>query len=430
MERIGCKRISLIISILILFCAWMFFVPFANTAHAMTFVASRPTFGLYCSEKDIIISGNEKYDLTDTALWAKQRAVEEAEYRVSGDHEVEFMIPFMSSAMDIPQFYVTVDRQAVSGEVWYGGTSLFISNGKPENSLIKERINDISKPSLDETIVGTLYTLLPDTNTLSITIKLEKNSAYIYETTNHITSSTSADGTQTWNFMNVPANKSFQYFIIGENTVIDFSCSCEYQMQTMAYKDFIDSHYDSIEEMFKEYDEEYVTREYIYSEANKALKSGGTGLDDIFYSGNQMYLNVYKFTLPLDGEATVRYAMEAPIQRNDRFDPAIYMVEHIQLGSYHTKYSITLPDEIPYIIEASHTTEKNGEVYMANATENYYFVSCALQKPHDKQATEQPRFSKTQLAIIITCGIAGGIFFIIAIVCFVMFIREKRRNKS
>ncbi len=221
-------------------------------AQAQAFEQSIPTFGLYCEDEGIIESGTVKFDLTNSELFSKQKAREESEYRVSGNQAVTFEIPFISSYIDIPQFDVTVNGQAVEGEIWYGdnqkrygGNNSYLDATSTDNSIIEQKLKMTYSPILDETIIGTLYTVTPNADTMTITLNLEKSCSYVYDGTNRRTESYSPDGTQSWGYENALSRSSYQYFFIGENTVIDFSTTCEFQTQEITFKDFIDRNYNT-----------------------------------------------------------------------------------------------------------------------------------------------------------------------------------------
>lgn len=117
------KKMAVACVVLSLFIVIGLSVPIRH-AEAQATEQRIPTFGLYCEDQEVIKSGAVKFDLTDLELFAKQKAIEESEYRVSGNQTVAFEIPFFSSYIDIPQFNVTVNGQTVAGEIWYGDNEI------------------------------------------------------------------------------------------------------------------------------------------------------------------------------------------------------------------------------------------------------------------------------------------------------------------
>ena len=404
-------------------------------AQAQAFEQSIPTFGLYCEDEGIIESGTVKFDLTNSELFSKQKAREESEYRVSGNQAVTFEIPFISSYIDIPQFDVTVNGQAVEGEIWYGdnqkrygGNNSYLDATSTDNSIIEQKLRMTYSPILDETIIGTLYTVTPNADTMTITLNLEKSCSYVYDGTNRRTESYSPDGTQSWGYENALSRSSYQYFFIGENTVIDFSTTCEFQTQEITFKDFIDRNYNTEKEF---YDDAGVPTSCIYSIANRLLHNkGGMAFSELFYDSlSRVDLNSYKFIVPLNGEATIKFTMEAMIQVSNRYNPPIYIIGQKQLGSYTTNYSMALNGNVKHLIQSSVNTKKSGETYTASATENFYFICSSAKNPTDTKNPTQAGLSQTQLIVCIVCGIVGGIALICLGVSVGFIIRDKRRAK-
>ena len=87
-------------------------------AQAQTFEQRIPNYGLYCNDSETITSGKVKFDLTDTELLSQGKCIVQYEYQVAAnDGDVEFAIPFLARARELPQISVTVNGQAVEGSV-------------------------------------------------------------------------------------------------------------------------------------------------------------------------------------------------------------------------------------------------------------------------------------------------------------------------
>lgn len=228
-------------------------------AEAETLGQHIPTFGLYCQDQEVIKSGAVKFDLSDSELFSKQKAIKESEYHVSGNQTVTFEIPFFSSYIEIPPFNVTVGGQAIEGEVWYGdnevrygGNNSYLDAMSADNSMLEQQLKRTYSPILDETVIGTLYTVIPEADDITVSLKLEKPCSFVYDGTNLRTESYSADGTQVWIYENALSQPSYQYFFIGENTAIDFSTICEYHTEAITFKDFIDRNYNKSKEFYEQ----------------------------------------------------------------------------------------------------------------------------------------------------------------------------------
>lgn len=413
----------------IVLCLLIFSTTVTVTAQAYSYSVDSPipTFGLYCEEDDIIQSGTVKFDLSDSELFTNKKALKESEYIVSGAQTVMFEIPFLSSYIEIPQFNVTVNGQAVNGKVWYGENEIrygssnsYLNALSTDNSVIEEKLKMTYSPILDETIIGTMYIVTPDTDTFTITLNLEKSYGYVYDETNRRTVSNSADGTTEWIYENALSQASYQYFFVGDNNILDFSATCDFQTQTITLKDFIDLNYNNEKEY---YESVGVSSEFIYANANRLLENkSGMAFCELFYDSLcRIGLNSYKFTVQLNGEATIKYSSEVVIQADYRYEPTVYLIGQKQIGCYPTNYSITLNNEVSYIVQSSVDTKKSKKVYTASSTENFYFICCS--------ASWQGGLSTTQLIICIVFGSLGGIGIIVLIVNIILFVRDKRKVK-
>ena len=400
------------------------------TAHAASYKTDSPlpTFGLYCEEEGIIKKGSVKFDLSDTDMFSNKKAVKESEYTISGNKVVTFEIPFISSYIEIPQFSVTVNGEEVNGdvwygnnEIWYGGSGSFLGALSTDNSIVEQKLKMTYSPVLDETIIGTLYTVIPNDEAMSITLNLEKPCCYVYDGNNRSKESYLADGTMEWSYENALSQECYQYLFIGKNAVNDFSTTCEFQTKEISFKDFVNSNYNDN----KDYYEECGATIYcLYANANRLLQTEGgcMALRELFYNSlNGTGINSYKFIVELDGEATIKYSSEVVIQADYRYEPTVYLIGQKQVGTYPTNYSITLNDEVPYLVQSSVKTKKSKKTYTASSTENFYFISCSV--------SWQSGLSTAQLAICIVCGVVGGVAIVVLVVNTILAIRERKKYK-
>ena len=218
-----------ILAIIFIFCG----VPVSMSAQAQTFEQRIPNYGLYCKDADIIKSGAVKFDITDAKLLEQGIGVQKSEYRLAGTNlEVEFTIPFISSARNVPPISVAVNGRTIEGSIWYGEGVFGTDNSFD--------IEAVYSPIMDVSITSTLYTVIPDNDTITISLSFNDRKSYIYETSNHLSSSHSADGSHTWTLQNALSQPSYSFFIVGEETGHTFTSSCEYQTETLTCKEFID----------------------------------------------------------------------------------------------------------------------------------------------------------------------------------------------
>lgn len=394
-----------------------------------------PTLGLYCEDQEVIKSGAVKFDLTDSELFSKNKLIIESEYKVSGNKSVTFEIPFFSSYIEVPKFNVMINDQIVDGEIWYGdneirygGNNDYLDATSADNSIIEQNLKRTYSSKMDETIIGTLYTVIPKTDDMVISLKLENPCRYVFDGCNLRTESYMADGTQAWIYDNALSQSSYQYFFIGESAGIDFSANCEYQTKVITFKDFIDHNYNVNKDF---YEKSGVQIGCIYASANRLLQNeGGMKYSELFYDSLIRFgLNTYKFIVPLSGDATIKYTMEAMAQVSNKYNPPVYIVGQKQLGNYIINYSMSLNGKVKHIVQSSVKTTKRGETYTASSTENFYFSCSSVKNPTDIKGPTQAALSQTQLIIYIVCGVLGGAALIFLGVNIGFIIRDKKRMK-
>ena len=412
------KIIASVIAILaIIFCG----VPVSMSAQAQTFEQRIPNYGLYCKYADVIKSGTVKFDMTDSELLEQGAGKQKSEYQVAGtNHEVEFSIPFISSARNVPTISVAVNGQVVVGSIWYG-EGVFGT----DNSFDLETVYS---PAIAESITGTLYTVIPDKDTITISLSLTDRKSYIYETSNHLSSSHSADGSHTWTLQNALSQPSYSFFIVGKATGHTFISSCEYQTETLTCKEFIDRQY----EKFKEYYDDCggISVEFFYSIVNRALiNNTSIRYNELFFNSIDSYrLNAYKFKVLLDTDSIIDYEIPISIQRNNAFEPMIYLVEHKQVANCPITYIAELNDNIPYIIESSIKTQKSGLTYTASTADDFYFVFSSSEKPVNKLTANNDE--KTKRVVLIVCMVAGSVAIILFVIVIGDLIYQHKRKKK
>lgn len=384
------------------FFAILFNISFAMSAQAQTFDKIIPTYGLFCEDSELIKSGTVNFDLTDTELLSNGMGVKHSEYRIAvANREVEFAIPFISSAKNVPAISVSVNGQTVNGAVWYGYSGFW-----------QDYEFDIDKtysPVLDENLIGTLYTVIPDSDTITVSLKFSEIRSYIYETSSAYSSSQSADGSDVWTLKNALSNSSYSFFVLGDSTVCTFESSCEYQMEQLTCKEYIDSQYKYYEEYYEYLDG--VPIELFYSIVN---------------SINTNRVNAYKFKLVLASNSIISYEMPVNVQGNSAYSPIIYGVEQKKVGSYPIVYTVELSNDVPYIIDSSMVMQRNGLSYTAETADDFSFVVSASDKPINSTAgNNNCGIIRT---VIIVCSIVGSIAFI-GIVVFIGVTLNRRRTK-
>lgn len=391
---------KILASVIVLLAIVLCNIPFSMSAQAQTFEQRIPNYGLYCKDADVTKSGTVEFDMTDSEQLEQGTGLQKSEYQVVGtNHEVEFAIPLISSSRSVPSVVVTVNGKVVEGSIWYG-EGVFEADNNFD-------IETVYSPTMDESITGTLYTVIPDKDTITISLSFSDRKSYIYETSNYLSSFHSADGSHTWTLRNALSQPSYSFFIVGEATGHTFTSSCEYQTETLTCKEFIDRQY----EKFKDYYDDCggVAVEFFYSIANRALiNNTSIRYDELFFNSIDKYrLNAYKFKVLLENDSVISYEIPVKVQRNYSFNPPIYLVGHKQATSCPTTYIAELNSDIPYIIESSIETQKKGTTYSAETAEDFYFVFSSSEKPINTAAIENN--DETRRIVLIVCIVAGSI---------------------
>lgn len=412
------KKIPVIIFTVLSITLYSVFPVFAN---AQTLSKRIPTYGLYCACSEMVIDGDVSFDFTDTELLSHGIGLKEANYRVTANKDMskaEFAIPFISTAREVPQFNVMLNGQAVNGAVWFGNQTL-------ETDYSFDIENNFS-PILDDNIIGTLYSVIPNGEIITISLSFKENNSFIYETSNESALSQMGKGNYCWTFRNAFSKPYYNFFVLGDFTEHLFDSSCEYRSEIMTCKDYICKQYESLKYYYDDYGG--VPIDYLYSEVNKLLlRNSYIKYDELFlYSIDYLRLNAYKFIVAIDREAVINYTLPITVQRNYISNSLIYSVEHKQTGNYKTDYTVKLNDDNPYIIESNIKTEKSGLICTAETSEDFCFAFGATEKPIDTSANVNDGVSKTVVifSIVITCAV----LIVVAIVTIVAR-RQKNLNR-
>lgn len=411
------KKIIVILVVCVVFAASVWNYP---AAQAQTTEPIIPTFGLFCKDLNVIQGGSVTFDITDTEMLAHGTGIKKSEYRVSSNNgETEFVVPFVSSALNTPSVNVTVNGQSVKGAVWYGDGILLQENGFD--------IENVYSPVLDECMTGTLYTVVPNSDTVEITLMFTEQSGFIYETTNNTSSVYSAEGGYAWTLRNALSKPYLRFFILGDCSEHTFFCSCEYKAENFSYKEFIDAQYADCSEYYE--DAGGVAVEFFYSLANKILKSCvNINYDELFYySVNAYRFNAYKFNVSLKNDSVVYYELPISVYPNYGYTPTIYCVEHKQILNYLTSYVVELNEETPYIIKSSLGVTQEGTRFCADSSNGFAFAFGSSKKPTKVSANSLD--DKVRVTLLIIC-ITAGCTALACIVLFVFFsIRQNKSNR-
>ncbi len=384
-------------------------------SQAQSFEQNIPAFGLYCNDSEVIKSGSVTFDITDSGLLSQGVGITESEYRVSSDKgEAEFIVPFISSAFDTPKIEINVNGQNVDGSVWYGD-SIFLS----DNVFT---FDTVDSPFLDESISGTLYTVMPDGESVTISLSFVEESGFVYENVNGMTFAQSAEK-YSWNLNNAPSTLRLHIFVLGDCSGHTFESSCGYSEEKLSCKQFVDGQYARNSEY---YEDGGVRVEFFYSLVNKILREKSKiDYGKLFYDSVNTYrFNAYKFRIPLKAESVISYVLPVNIFRNDIYNPHVYIAEQKQLSAYPISYVVELCNDTPFLIDANVRTEKDGANYCAVSTDGFCFSFCNSKNPTKVSGSVWDERARVKLVIV--CIIVGSIAVVCVVILIVAGVRRRK----
>lgn len=375
-------------------------------ANAMSFENRVPSFGLYCTDENADIHGAVKYTVDEEG-----NAVAYSEYAIGeSKDDLEFFLPFVSSSFNLPEVSITVNGQPVSTDARYGERVGF-SDG-----------TEFYSPELDESITGTLYSLIPDGDSFSVEFDAGRHS-YIYL---YPQSYKGKRGDKTYlEFGGAIPGAVYEIFVLGGD-MTEFSSTAEIQKQTLSVKEYLDLNIAKCENPNGQGGD--IEPEYFYSLVNNAMQTGLIlSYSDLFFgSVSDWRVNAYYFIVPAENApCTVTYSMPARVLKNAAFSPAIFLAEQTATGSYKTDYSIELNENFPFVIESSvEVVKRDGFTYAAQGVDgNFSFVFSSSRKPELPDTDDG-----TKTVIIAVCSVLGAGICVCAAGFVISVVRSKKRK--
>ena len=127
-------------------------------AQSQSFMFHIPTFSLYSASADTIQRGEVTYAL-DSFDPNTCKVTEKSVYHISATEgqTLELSIPFVSSAIDVPDFDVQVNGEAVNGTIRYGEKFVHYSDDFDLNVAFEK----ISSSELDASIISLRLNKIP-----------------------------------------------------------------------------------------------------------------------------------------------------------------------------------------------------------------------------------------------------------------------------
>lgn len=379
-----------------------------KSVQAQSFEQRVPTFGLFCNDPDVIKEGAVKFDMTNMESIMQGLAKIQATYKLNNVNRiVKLSIPFISSALNVPNFDIKVKDKKIQGKICYG-RKYFNAENLTE---LQDVIENINPPELDESIYGTLYTIMPDTDTATVNLSFAegKTKAVLYDQSDSYTMN-NTNNSLIWTFSNITIGAKYRFFIEGDTSDYTFNCNCNFEVKRLNCKAIIDLLY-----------EEYnigISIEYFYSMFNDILANKySMAIDEMFFTSIAVNrFNTFEFSIKLESDTVITYELPITVQRNFAFEPTIYMVEHKNIKKYPINYIVLLNEYLPFIIESNTKLNPNNLVYSALSDNDFYFVCCQSEKPTNLLAPTNTDNTK----IIIACSITVSICVIILIILIIV----------
>lgn len=395
------------------------------TAQAQTFTFHLPSFGLYSENANAIQSGDVIFNLADFQP-NNLATSSHSRYQIKsvvGQTE-HFEIPFIGTALEVPEFTVSANGKAVSGRVCYGDS--FFSYDELD---LKEGLQTIVSSEIDESRIGTLYTVTPTEETVELTIERENGLNYIrhfiYTRSTHYASGKDVFTFEKAQVTNAPS--SYIFFITDGDAEVT-ATGAEVVKESMSCKAYVDRAYNEFKEFYDEMGG--VPVEFIYSQFNSAKYE--STLDGLFFDSVSKYrLMTYEFDVVSEAEIyEIEYEQHGVrILDNSRFSPYVYMIEQKAAGSYGVTYSFGLSENYPFVLESSSAAQKGDGIYTVKEEgERFYFVFSSTERPKDLFEPEKMDNTKMIVCIVLSC--VGGVAFIVACIGFGFIIRDRVKSSK
>lgn len=414
MRKAKSRFIIYIVAAVLLLCTIMPFT--AINAYAEDYDALIPTFGLYCYNDEVNLRGSVNIDMTDNEQFQKGLAQMQSEYYASaGGQEVEFTLPFLARVMDMPDIKIYVDDQPVDGQIYYGDEHGFYY----ENIDVEEALQEAYSTEFDETIKGTLYEVIPDAETITVSFTLSEGQSLIYQTSNHLSSSRSARHMEI-TMHNAQMKSKYQFFVIGDFSQEEFTASCEVQKREMTCKAYIDEVYVGVKEYYDNCGNPPV--EFLYARVNAIMAHKQFyEFGNLFFDSISRYrVNFYRFRTTVSENTKISFSYVLDIQYDTHYRPTIYRIKQIHSGNYPVDFKLKLNESNPYILLDSGANQPNDREY--NVECNNQDFSCTFSSTRSpinrlqEQREQEAKDARTRLIISIVCGVVGGAAFIALIV--------------
>lgn len=371
-------------------------------AQAQTFETHFPSFGLYCENEEAIQEGAVSFTLSDFQP-EKLEASSHSRYQIKAEvgQTESFAIPFIARPYEVPAFEVLAGGKAVEGQVLYGDTYFDFTDFD-----LSEAMQSMPSSEL-EGQAGIFYSATATAATVVVTIERSSGQKLIQDF-RASRSTHDASGKDTFTIENAQLGSSYSFFIIGAEAAVAVE-GAELEQESLSCKDYVDSRYSELHEYYEELGE--VPVDFFYAQLNKVAYNAT--MDDLFFNSVSGYrLMAYEFSVVAEAENfEIEYEQKGlRVLNNNRFSPAVYMLEQRAAGGYTASYSFALSESFPFLLESSTEAHKgsDGSFTVTEQGTDFYCVFSSTEKPKDLLAPEGGKPDAVKIVLWCVVGVAAA----------------------
>ncbi len=136
-------------------------------------------------------------------------------------------------------------------------------------------------PYVDDSVTGTLYTVIPDKDIITVSLTFSEKTSYIFEKSSDCKTNQTAEKIS-WILSGAQYRPAYHFYVVGKSTEHKFECCCVYKTQNLTCKEFIDGQYEMLDEYYEVCGR--VSLDSIYSKVNRALQNKySIEYDELFF---------------------------------------------------------------------------------------------------------------------------------------------------
>ena len=407
-----------LLAFILIFCSCfgVGFIDDALQVNAASYKESFPTYSLYTNESII----TKEYISYDISTVIDYQIEESLSYEVVAEKESvhDFYVPFSSTVYNVPDIEVKVNGKAINTELLYGADSIWFKN----DTTMAKAVSEAYSAEIDETMLGTLYTVTAASDSMTISYKINGTYPMIYDCGNSYTANL-YDGITTYT-TNTIQGETYNLFVIGTDFEV-FETADTFTKSEITCKEYVDDYYMKWQEY---YDECNIDIGYLYSETSRLIDTKNKISSHEFFldSSSNYKMNFFKFSVVIqDNPTIITYSQKARVQRDTTYEPYIFMFERCKSNQYITEYEVEMTEEFPFIIESNLELSKEGNKYKAASDANSFYVIYCNEETSKSKFAEETDNNKLVWYIVL-----AGVFVLVVGVatCFVVDLIERKKR--